>query len=135
MLIVDASVALKWFKREIDSEAALALITVEPLAALELVLAEVANACWKATRLGVLDLTQSENVIESLPRYFVTLYSISALAAPAFRTARDLDHPVYDCLYLALAEREGAPLVTADHRLRGRIAGTPWAGLVRGLGE
>jgi predicted nucleic acid-binding protein len=29
----------------------------------------------------------------------------------------ELDHPVYDCFYLALAERERAPLISADKRL------------------
>ncbi|WP_254987446.1 hypothetical protein [Cyanobium sp. ATX 6E8] len=29
-----------------------------------------------------------------------------------------LDHPFYDCLYLALARREAAVLVTADQRLQ-----------------
>jgi predicted nucleic acid-binding protein len=27
------------------------------------------------------------------------------------------DHPIYDCFYLALAEREHLPIVTADGRL------------------
>jgi predicted nucleic acid-binding protein len=31
--------------------------------------------------------------------------------------ARRLSHPVYDCVYLALAERERARFVTADQRL------------------
>lgn len=29
---------------------------------------------------------------------------------------RRVDLAVYDCVYLALAEREGAPLVTADEK-------------------
>ncbi len=40
--------------------------------------------------------------------------------------AVDLRHPVYDCFYLALAEAEEAPLVTADRRLLTRLTGTPW---------
>ena len=36
--------------------------------------------------------------------------------------ARRLGHPVYDCVYLALAEREHAALVTADHRLLRRLS-------------
>ena len=47
--------------------------------------------------------------------------------------ARELDHPVYDCFYLALAEREGVQLLTADARLIGRLAGTARAGLCRPL--
>jgi predicted nucleic acid-binding protein len=35
---------------------------------------------------------------------------------------RRLHHPVDDCVYLALASREGAALVTADQRLLARMA-------------
>ena len=36
--------------------------------------------------------------------------------------ARRLGHPVYDCVYLALAEREDAAFVTADQRLLRRLS-------------
>jgi predicted nucleic acid-binding protein len=39
------------------------------------------------------------------------------LQAEALALACHLDHPVYDCLYLALARREAATLVSADGRL------------------
>jgi len=44
------------------------------------------------------------------------------LAPEAFRLARLLDHPVYDCLYLALAMESGAPVVTADRRFAAAAA-------------
>lgn len=40
-----------------------------------------------------------------------------ALVAAALNLALTLDHRVPDCLYLALAEREGALLVSADRKL------------------
>lgn len=36
----------------------------------------------------------------------------------ALALACHLNHPVYDCLYLALARREAALLLTADQRLK-----------------
>ena len=36
--------------------------------------------------------------------------------------AVQIDHPVYDCVYLACAEAEAAPLVTADERLSRRAS-------------
>lgn len=57
-----------------------------------------------------------------------------SLAAPAARAALEIDHPVHDCFYLALAELESAPLVTADARLVARTRGTRWAGQVVLLG-
>jgi predicted nucleic acid-binding protein len=43
--------------------------------------------------------------------------SSESLAQQALELARTLDHPTYDCLYVALALREEATLVTADRRL------------------
>jgi predicted nucleic acid-binding protein len=44
-----------------------------------------------------------------------------------------LRHPAYDCFYLALAERNTSPLVTADDRLIRRCADTPFEKLVQSL--
>jgi len=40
------------------------------------------------------------------------------LQAEALALACHLNHPVYDCLYLALARREAATLISTDRRLR-----------------
>ena len=40
-----------------------------------------------------------------------------------------LGHPVYDCLYIALAARDAAPLITADKALQRRVRGTVWQDL------
>jgi predicted nucleic acid-binding protein len=41
----------------------------------------------------------------------------SELAQRAFDLAVQSNHPVYDCLYLALAERESITLITDDAKL------------------
>ena len=48
---------------------------------------------------------------------FEALIAAEALCVRALALAIDLRHPVYDCFYLALAERENAPLATADEGL------------------
>jgi predicted nucleic acid-binding protein len=48
------------------------------------------------------------------------------LAASASRLAVDLDHPVYDCFYLALAVQEQAPVVTADRRFYNVVRAQPY---------
>ena len=53
-----------------------------------------------------------------------------ALAADALRIAIGLNHPVYDCVYLALAYQVGGTLVTADTRFFNTVAGTEHAGRV-----
>ncbi len=42
---------------------------------------------------------------------------------------------VYDCLYLALAIREGCQMVTADQRLVNSLAGGPLERYVRWIGN
>ena len=48
---------------------------------------------------------------------FQELVAVESLQEQALALAIDLKHPVYDCFYLALAERENAPLVTADEAM------------------
>ena len=46
-----------------------------------------------------------------------------------------ISHSVYDCIYLALADREDCRFVTADRRLRNVVASGPWAPSVISLAE
>jgi predicted nucleic acid-binding protein len=47
-----------------------------------------------------------------------------SLLEPATRLAVELDHPAYDCLYLALAIEKDCPFVTADERFRDKLRRT-----------
>ena len=133
-LVVDASVALKWFVSEDGSDAAVGLLdSGESLIAPELVLAEVCNAAWKSLRRGQIDHAQFDEVATDLPQVFGRLVPLVWLIRSAAALARNLDHPIYDCFYLALAEAENVPLITADRRLVATLDGTPLAGRVRPL--
>jgi predicted nucleic acid-binding protein len=132
-LVVDTSVALKWFKQEPDSALAEAVATSDALTAPSLLLAELANACWLAARVGLLSDAQLADMPRAVRRYVAMLVSIEGLMPRALHVARALDHPAYDCSYLALAEREAATLVTADGRFARRVAGTPWSAHVHDL--
>lgn len=133
-LVVDASVALKWFVAEPDSPQAEALVASgEPLVAPVLVVAEVCNGLWRRWRRGELSAEHFDEAAPRIAEQFDTLAPVEALAARAAALARALDHPIYDCLYLALAERDGAALVTADARLLAAAA-KGWAGRARALG-
>jgi predicted nucleic acid-binding protein len=133
-LIVDASVAVKWFVEEEDSDLALRLLrTGNALLAPELVVAEAENAFWRYFQQGVLDPETAVLDASRIRYYFSSLVSISDLAEQAAAIAIDLGHPVYDCFYLTLAERESVPLVTADSRLLRRLQGSGWRSLVQPL--
>jgi len=49
---------------------------------------------------------------------FTALVPMAELAARAINIAIKLKHPIYDCFYIALTEREDA-LITIDKRLLG----------------
>jgi predicted nucleic acid-binding protein len=133
-LVVDASVALKWFVGEDGSDRAVALLdSDEPLIAPALVLAEVCNAAWRSLRCREIDEAQFTEVATDLAQVFQRLVPLDRLVRRAAALARELDHPIYDCFYLALSESEGAPLVTADRRLVEACRGRSLAARVQPL--
>jgi len=117
-LVVDASVAIKWFVEEVRSDAARAVLgSGEPLIAPDLVVPEACNAAWKKVRRGELSQEHGEAVARVLPMSFDRLVATAELAPRAFSLGHRLDHPLYDCFYIALAEAESAILVTDDARV------------------
>jgi predicted nucleic acid-binding protein len=132
-LVVDASVALKWFVQEAGSDHAERIAAEHELIAPELILAEVHNAPWRIERLRRLGAEDVAEATASFPRYLDRLFALTPLALLAARIARGIDHPVYDCFYIALAEIDGSSMVTADHRLLERLAGSHWAARVLAL--
>src|SRR5512134_3927993 len=135
-VIIDASVALKWFMEEPESDIARGILDGdEPLAAPDLIVAEVCNGAWKAVRRNLMTAIQADAMAHQLPRVFEALHPAEGLAAAAMQMARDLDHPVYDCFYLALAEQRDARMVTADRRLIERLHGTAWETRVCALAD
>jgi predicted nucleic acid-binding protein len=117
-VVVDASVAVKWFFAEAGYGTARALLeSDETLVAPSLILAEIGNAIWKKHRRGEVSNVDAIDVVRLAVRRFSALAPIERLMPRAIDLALAHDHPVYDCLYLALAEVEGAPVATADGRV------------------
>ncbi|MEI9887522.1 MAG: type II toxin-antitoxin system VapC family toxin [Rhizomicrobium sp.] len=133
MLVVDASVAVKWFLLEADRAAAIALQQSSDLIAPELIVPEVVNTIWRNIRVGKVVPAFMPVVTARLPAVFARLAPMLDFAARAGEIALALDHPAYDCFYIALAEREGIDLVTADSRLFAKTRGTAFDAIVRPL--
>lgn len=128
--VVDASVAFGWFAEVAGSERAVVLLEAAPSAQLiapDLVLVELLNAGWKAERMGAITTAQFEAIAELAPGLFSELVPAAPLLSAAQRWCLALDHPVYDCLYLALAEQRSALLVTRDQRLLRKLQSVPEA--------
>ena len=125
---MDASVAFKWFLLE-EAHTSQAIALLQDGAALiapDLLVAEVCNAAWRSARLGRISQAQVDEIAASLPQFFDKLASAAGLVQRAVVIGGQLDHPVYDCLYLALAEAEETSLVTADLKLLGKVRATAW---------
>ncbi|TKW65447.1 MAG: type II toxin-antitoxin system VapC family toxin [Paracoccus denitrificans] len=115
--VVDASTALKWVLQEEGSVAAVTLLDGRPLYAPPLIYIEVANALWSAVRRQRLLPEEAADALDLITRAPLRQAGEDAsLAARALQLSLLLDHPVYDCSYLALAIRHKVPVVTADRR-------------------
>jgi predicted nucleic acid-binding protein len=117
MIVVDTSVVVKWFAQEAGSDAALQLLrSREEFAAPDLLILEVANALMTKVRLSELLEVHAERSMLAVPDFIAVLYPTVDLIEEAWRLAFQLRHPVYDCVFLALALRLELRLVTADEK-------------------
>ncbi|MGQ0733989.1 MAG: type II toxin-antitoxin system VapC family toxin [Acidobacteriota bacterium] len=130
--VLDASIAVKLVVTEIG--------TAESLAAIErsvrwvaprLLIIEVASVLRQKVAGKELSSVHAADalaaMLDAIADGVIGLADDEALVQAALNLALSLEHKVPDCLYLALAEREGAVLVSADRRLlalaRGRGVG------------
>lgn len=119
MIVVDASVAVKWLLPEPGSEAAMELLRGRDiLVAPELIRVEVASAVTRRFRRGELSADDSKEVVrlwmDVLKEGVVQVQANLDDLREAANLAVDLRHPIYDCIYLAVARRNAARLITAD---------------------
>lgn len=118
-LVVDASVVVRWLVPHPTSPVARRVLS-DPGIALHMPdygVLEVANALWKYVHAGAASADAARRRLKDLRRAPVRLHPIEPLVREALDLAVALDHPVYDCVYLALAADLDARLVTADAEL------------------
>lgn len=81
-----------------------------------LILLEVASVSARHIRRGELTLAGAERAQEILAALLVEVAPVDPLIRPALRLAAAHGFPMYDAVYLALAEREGRVVLTADSK-------------------
>jgi predicted nucleic acid-binding protein len=131
--VVDASVVVDWVAPDVDPQAP-AQVALAHLAAADaellaprLLLEEVANALLTGVRRGRWDGTAADAAEALLHELPLQLVDEPRDLRRAWDLARRYDnHPIYDLLYVAVAERRGLELVTADEALRRRLVGIDW---------
>jgi predicted nucleic acid-binding protein len=120
--VLDASVALKWVLPEADAAKALALRDdylkgIHALIAPETFAVEVAHGLTRAERRGIIAVPQAILRLQNVLSTVLDLHPFLPLLSRAVELSSQHRIGVYDCLYIALAEREQCELVTADQRL------------------
>lgn len=124
-LVLDTSVAAKWFMNEPDSEkAALVLDQVVKgrwqLTAPELLRYELAHVFWKRRRLGY-HRGQCELALNELKLLGLQEAPTASLFPRALEIAYSLEIAVYDACYVALAQALKGSLATFDKELIKRV--------------
>jgi predicted nucleic acid-binding protein len=141
LVVVDASVAAKWFlpeNGETLADQALVLLGKYDKKEVRFVVpdlfyVEIASAIWKAVRLGRVPRAFGDQALVLLTqREFATVPSLKLLDQ-AFQIATAFDRTVYDSLYVALAVQTNSQLITADERLANSLAAhfpVKWLGAI-----
>ncbi len=128
MLVVDASVAVKWFiVEEFHSEAVGLLGADAPLMAPRVIEVEVASVIIARARRGEIPPDHAQKLVrhwlEDVLRSAAFHQVDNATLLPeAARLALRLDLKLPGCLYIALARSAGAGLVTADVQMARKAA-------------
>jgi predicted nucleic acid-binding protein len=126
-LVVDASVAVKWFVSEpYSAEASLMIRSGGPLHAPDFFLLEIDNFFCKQIRRGGLTAAKADGARAMLVHMGLQYHSFSTIQDQAYRLAQQTRRSVYDCLYLALALNLDVPLVTGDRRFYTEVAAGPY---------
>jgi predicted nucleic acid-binding protein len=120
--VIDASALVKLVIPETDSEAMHALAASfragqVHLMAPEFILVECANVLWKYARQTQTPEAEIQEAFRVLLGLGIEHVAQTHILESAITLALEHQRSVYDALYLALARREGAILITADERL------------------
>jgi len=127
-IVVDASVAIKWFIPEIYDTDALHLFKKKlRFIAPDLIFAEVTNILWKKNRLKELSLEAATNILNDFKKMPIDSYESEFLLDTAWQIATAYQCTVYDSLYVALAKTKECIFVTADKTLYNNLHKTTLA--------
>lgn len=119
MIVVDASVAVKWFVNEPGSDAAADLLSTElDLVAPSLIRVEVTAGILRHFRHGNLSEHRAREACRQWHDCLASEAIDTVSNAEIFDDAKELvyqiRHAFQDCLYLAVARKLDARIVTAD---------------------
>jgi predicted nucleic acid-binding protein len=121
-IVVDSSVAIKWFiPQDYSSEANKILNSYQQgqliLLAPDLIYAEVGNIIWKMERFQGLESVDAQTILDVFEQIQFNIVTSKQLLGSAYRFATNYQRSVYDSLYVVLSIRENCQFITADSKL------------------
>ena len=120
-VVLDASVVADWLFPGPRLELALVFVQSDARKIVpDLIFVEFASVAAKVVRRGLVSKAVARDAVERLPALIDDVAPLSDLAAAAYDLATRHGFSVYDGVYLALAQRRGLALVTADAKLARR---------------
>jgi hypothetical protein len=135
-LVIDASVAVKWFVSEEASDKADEVSASDyTLLAPRLIVTEVANALARKAMQKLITPLEAAEYVRTLPQFFAGLIDVEDLIEPALQNACSYMHPIYDFVYLEAARRRNTRMLTADQKFFARVKDTNLAKFVISLSE
>jgi predicted nucleic acid-binding protein len=135
-LVIDASVAVKWFVPEEASDKADEVSASDyTLLAPRLIMPELANALARKAMQKLITPLDAAEYVRTLPQFLAGLLDIDDLIEPALQNACSYRHPIYDFVYLEAARRRDTKMLTADQKFIAKVKGTNLAKFVISLSE
>lgn len=133
-VVVDASIALKWFVPESLREEAMDILRAEEhIAAPDLLIPELAGLVLEKIKRNEITSLQAETILSGLQSSGLNLIPAAGIFSRAVEIARTLDLSVYRCFYVAAAEQLDTTFVTADLKFCAAARHTGFDGIVQAL--
>jgi predicted nucleic acid-binding protein len=139
MIVIDASLAVKWFLPESGADAAAdILLSDKAIIGPDMLAVEVHATLVRGANIDKSNRFAAEASIMQFQKMIAAnevqlIRSTPANIERSANLAMDLGHPMKDCIYLALAMERDCELITADARFAEKARGV-WP-MVRLLGD
>ena len=120
--VLDSSVGFKWVVAEADTDKALRLRNdfrtgLVELLAPDVFPVEISHGLTRAERQMRITPAEGATYVSDLLKLLPQLHPSLTLLPRAYEISSQMRLGIYDCLYVALAEREKCELITADDKL------------------
>jgi predicted nucleic acid-binding protein len=120
--VLDSNIGVKWILQEDQSDRARVVRNeysrgLHELLAPDVFTVECAHAVTRAQRQGRINVAEAKVFMADLLTTLPQLHPHQLLLPRAIEISLQVRHGVYDCLYIALAEREACELLTADTKV------------------